>query len=94
MNTITNNAKRFKSRDSLWTLALRVVRRVLVDLVTVIVAAAAVVFTVAVVDWFILPDVVVVVDDPRNKDGSTLCFQPYEIDVAKPIRLFTMSKIE
>jgi hypothetical protein len=67
-----------------------VVRRVIVDLVTVV----AVVFMVAVVDLFIVPDVVVVVDDPRNKDGSTLCFQPYEIDVAKPIRLFTMSKIE
>ncbi len=75
MNIIVNNAKRYKSTASLLTLALRVVRRLLVDLVAVV---------VAVVDLFIVPDVVVVVADPRNKDGSTLCSQLYEIDVAKP----------
>jgi hypothetical protein len=37
---------------------------------------------------------VVVVDVFGNNDGSTLCIQLYEIDLAKPTRLFCMSKIE
>jgi len=62
--------------------------------VPVVVAAAAVVFIVAAVDVCVVPRVVVVVADPRNKDGSTLCVQLYEIDVAKPTWLFPISKIE
>ncbi len=38
--------------------------------------------------------VVPVVDVPINKDDGTLCVHEYEIDVAKPIRLFTISNIE
>jgi hypothetical protein len=38
--------------------------------------------------------VVFVVADPENNDEATLSVQLYEIDVARPTRLFTMSKIE
>jgi hypothetical protein len=112
MSTITSKAKRYKSRGSRWTLALAVTSGLLVDLVTVVEAAAvdsivisivvvfmvvavdAFVFIVVVVDLLVASDVVAVVADPRNKDGSTLCTQLYEIDVARPTLLLPMSKIE
>ncbi len=42
----------------------------------------------------VMLDAIFVVADPGNNDESTLCVQSYEIDLAKPIRLFTISKIE
>ncbi len=58
---------------------------------------AAIVVGVFVVDLIVVVGalvVIFVVADPRNKDESTLCVQLYEADVARPIRLFTISKIE
>ncbi len=38
--------------------------------------------------------VTVVAADNRNKVGLTFCVKLYDIDVAKPTRLFSISKIE